>query len=66
MGGTQISIQPPAKPQCAPNGAPNSKVAISTSCSFVVQTSEICKYDDAGRLKEIVSEPSGVCFCVPF
>jgi hypothetical protein len=66
MGGVQAPTEPAAKPQCAANGVPNSKVVLATTCTLVVQTSEMCTYDEAGRLKGVSSEPSGICFCASF
>lgn len=55
---------PPDKPRCLANGAPNSETVIGTSCKFVVQTAEVCVYDEQGRLKDITTKADGACFCV--
>jgi len=55
---------PPEQPRCSANGRPNSEAVIGTSCKFVVQTKEVCVYDEEGRLKEITSKADGACFCI--
>lgn len=54
----------PAPNKCNSSGVPNSEVVLSTSCKFVVQTSEMCVYDGAGMLKDVSSKVTGACLCL--
>lgn len=54
----------PEPSKCQSSGLPNSEVVLSTSCKFVVQTSEMCVYDGAGMLKDVSSKVTGACLCL--
>lgn len=54
----------PEPNKCHSSGLPNSEVILSTSCKFVVQTSEMCVHDGAGMLKNISSKVTGACLCL--
>ena len=52
------------EPRCDANGPPNSESIIRTACKFIVQTKDVCIYDNEGRLQDIKTKPDGACFCL--